>query len=87
MDHPDALNSDQIGRSDLPLTVDGSGSRDLHRMAAIVRDLGDARGAIAITRSPSDGGASSRKTSTIAVRSSRDRGSFGEIVAHNRFEG
>ena len=48
LDHLDVLNSDQIGRSDLPLTVDGSGSRDLHRMVAIVRDLGDARGAIAI---------------------------------------
>ena len=42
----------QIRRSDLLLTVDSSGSRDLHRMAAIARDLGDARGAITITRSP-----------------------------------
>ena len=42
VDHPHALNYDQIGQSDLPLTVDGSGSRDLHRMAAILRDLGDA---------------------------------------------
>ena len=87
MDHSDALNSDQIGRSDLPLTVDGSGSRDLHRMAAIFRDLEDARRAITITRSPSDGGANSRKNSTIAVRSNRDRGAFREIVEHDRFEG
>ena len=55
-DHPDVLNSDQIGRSDLPLTVDGSGSRDLHRMVAIVRDLGDARGAIAIFINRTAGG-------------------------------
>ena len=75
VDHSDALNSDQIKRS------------DLHRMAAIVRDLEDARRAIAITRSPSNGGTNSRKNSTITVRSNRDRGAFREIVEHDRFEG
>ena len=67
----------QIRRSDLLLTVDGWGSHDLHRMAAIVRDLGDARGAITITSSPSNGGESSWKNSTIAARSNRDCGAIG----------
>ena len=66
----------QIRRSDLLLTVEGSGSRDLHWMAAIVRDLGDARGAITITGSPSNDGESSWKNSTIAARSNRDRGAI-----------
>ena len=58
----------QIRRSDLLLTVDGSRSHDLHRMAAIVCDLGDANGAITITRSPLNDGESSWKNSTIAPR-------------------
>ena len=42
-------------------------------MAAIVCDLGDARGAITITGSPSNDEESSWKNSTIAAPSNRDR--------------
>ena len=57
-----------------PFAIGGTTrSSDFHRMAAIVRDLFDARGAITIGGSPSDGANTSWKNSTIAVRSNRDR--------------
>ena len=54
------------------------------RTATIVCDLFDARGAITIGGSPSDGANTSWKNSTIAIRSNRDRAAIAHHSSRNQ---